>query len=268
MAEQGTRREGWYADPLGEADLRWWDSRNWTTQVTSVRSEATRPTSAPRPSSLQWAEDEVPTPATAGAHRVPPPMPQPAADPKFALGAKRDAAPAQPDTAAQDGPDWSQLMRALLTAGSNIVTATATGIPTITIDMVERIYWWDLSLDSFPAHPIDLVVTSTPRADATTPGVAGRHSEPLLWRVGNGAHSLATRVDTGLRYKLRRWPDLATMPHTADQLRAIRILASAQVTPIELSAIAEISEKDARGLIGTFSLMSLLDSVKDPAATR
>jgi hypothetical protein len=272
MADQGTRREGWYADPLGEADLRWWDSQNWTTQVTSARNEGSRPTAAPRstplPTPLQWAEDDVPAPQPVGTARVSPPMAHPAADPKFALGSKPANVTAEPVPTIALGPDWGQLMRALLTAGGNIVTATATGIPTITIDMVERIYWWDLSLDSFPAHPIDLVVHSTPRADAATPAVAGRHSEPLLWRVGVGADSLATRVDTGLRYKLRRWPDLATMPHTPSQLRAIKILASAQVTPTELAAIAEISEKDARSLIGTFSLMSLLDSVRDPAAAR
>jgi len=268
MADQGARREGWYTDPLGEADLRWWDSRNWTTQVTSARNESSRPTAAPRSTPLQWAEADAPAPQAAGTSRVSPPMAAPAADPKFVLGSKPANATAEPAPNTQLGPDWGQLMRALLTAGSNIVTATATGIPTITIDMVERIYWWDLSLDSFPAHPIDLVVHSIPRADATTPAVAGRHSEPLLWRVGIGADSLATRVDPGLRYKLRRWPDLATMPHTVDQLRAIKILASAQVTPTELAAIAEISEKDARSLIGTFSLMSLLDSVQDPAAAR
>ncbi|MDQ1552332.1 MAG: hypothetical protein QOD50_1754 [Actinomycetota bacterium] len=268
MTDQGTRREGWYADPLGQADLRWWDSRNWTTEVTSASAEGSRPNSAPR-APLQWAGDEAPPPLAAGAaNRVSPPMPQPTADPKLALGAKSATAQTEPDDAIPNGPDWSELMRALLTAGDNIVTATAAGIPTITIDMAQRTYWWDLSLDSFPAHPVDLVVNAAPRGSASTPAVAGRYIEPLLWRVGVGAEALATRVDPSLRYKLRRWLDLASMPHTADQLHAIKVLANAQLTPTELGAIADIGETAARGLIGTFTLMALLDSVKDPAATR
>jgi hypothetical protein len=195
-------------------------------------------------------------------------MPQPTADPKFALGAKPATIQTESDGAIPNGPDWSELMRALLTVGDNILTVTAAGIPTITIDMAQRTYWWDWSLDSFPAHPVDLVVNAGPRGSASTPAVAGRYIEPLLWRVGTRAEALATLVDPSLRYKLRRWPDLATMPHTADQLRAIEMLANAQLTATELGAIADVGETAARGLIGTFALMALLDSVKDPAATR
>jgi hypothetical protein len=265
MTDRETRREGWYADPLGQADLRWWDSQNWTTQTTSSRATTSRPGANP----LQWAEDELPAPkpASNGA-RVSPPMAQPAADSKFALDATLGAPAPAPEPSVAGGPDWSPLMRALLTAGDAIVTATAQSLPTITIDMAQHTYWWDWSLDSFPAHPVDLVVNTVARSDAANPAVAGRYIEPLLWRVGIGANSLSERIDATLRYKLRRWPDLGTMPHTADQLRAIKVLASAQLTPAELSAIAEIADQDARTLIGTFTLMSLLDSVKDPATAR
>lgn len=264
MTDRETRREGWYADPLGQADLRWWDSQNWTTQTTSSRAASSRAGAAP----LQWADDEPqPRETTSGSDRMPPPS-RPAAEPKFALGSTTangatDAAPRVPG-----GPDWSPLMMSLLRAGDKIVTATAAGIPTITVDMAERTYWWDLALDSFPAYPVDLVVHSIPRADAKTPSVAGRYSEPLLWRIGSGAHEMSSRVDPALRYKLRRWPDLATLPHSADQLRAIKVLASAQLTIPELGAIADIPADEARALIGTFELMSLLDSVRDPAASK
>jgi hypothetical protein len=267
-SDRGTRREGWYADPLGQADLRWWDSQNWTTQVTSSRPEDSRPNAAPRPP-LQWADDEPAVQASADStSRVAPPTAAPAAEPRFALGSKNASGAPEPKQTTNGGPDWSPLMLALLTAGNGIVTASAASIPTITIDMVERTYWWTLSLDSFPAHPVDLVVTSIPRADATIPSVAGRYSEPLLWRIGTAAEAISKRVDPALRYKLRRWPDLTSMPHTADQLRAITMLAAAQLTTTELAAIADITEQDACGLIGTFALMSLLDSVRDPAASR
>jgi Protein of unknown function (DUF2510) len=264
MTDQQTRREGWYADPLGQADLRWWDSQNWTTQTTSSRAASSRPSAAP----LQWADEPTPREASSSANRLPPPAPRPAAEPKFALGSTSASEGTGASARVPGGPDWSPLMLALVRAGDNIVTASAASLPTITVDMAERTYWWDLALDSFPAHPVDLVVHSIPRADAKTPGVAGRYSEPLLWRVGSASHEMSTRVDPALRYKLRRWPDLATLPHSADQLRAMKVLANAQLTIPELGAIADIPADEARALIGTFELMSLLDAVRDPAASK
>jgi hypothetical protein len=265
MTDRETRREGWYADPLGQADLRWWDSQNWTTQTTTSRAASSRPTAAP----LQWADDEPQTRVPSGsADRLPPPAPHATAAPKFALGSTSANDGPATNPSGPGGPDWSPLMLALLRAGDNIVTASAASLPTITVDMAERTYWWDLALDSFPAHPVDLVVHSIPRADAKTPAVAGRYSEPLLWRVGSASHEMSTRVDPALRYKLRRWPDLGALPHSADQLRAMKVLANAQLTIPELGAIADIPADEARALIGTFELMSLLDSVRDPAASK
>jgi len=269
MTDRGTRREGWYADPLGQADLRWWDSRNWTTQVTASRSGVSRATAAPRPAPLQWAEDERPEGETVGdTNRVAVPPQEATAEPKLALGAKPAGSNAATEFVPDSAADWSALTLALLSAGDDIVTASAASIPTITIDMHERTYWWESSLDSFPSHPIDLVVTTVPRAESVGPAVAGRYIEPLLWRAGTGSGVLFTRVDPALRYKLRRWPDLAAMPHTAQQLRAITLLANAQLTTTEIATIADITEKDVRTLIGTFVLMSLIDAVKDPAAAR
>jgi hypothetical protein len=267
MADRGTRPEGWYADPLGQADLRWWDSHNWTTQVTASRSKDTRSTAAPRATSLQWADDDLPArESTDSIPRNAAPVEQPLAEPKLALGTKPESTDKKPESTGKSGADWSPLALALLTAGDKIVTATAAALPTITIDMVERTYWWEQPLERFPAGPVDLVVHSIPRGDAIKPSVAGHYVEPLLWRVGTGAETLFSRVDPALRYKLRRWPDLGAMPHTADQLRAIKMLASAQLTTTELAAIAEITETDVRTLIGTFALMSILDAAKDPAA--
>ena len=270
MTDQGTRREGWYADPLGQADLRWWDSQNWTTQVTTAsRRSESGAIGAPNPTPLQWADDEPPAPEAFGSrNRLSPPSAHPPAEPKFALGAKFATSAPDAEPVIAGGPDWSELALALLAAGNSVVTATAASIPPITIDMVQRSYWWDLSLDSFPAHPVDLVLETTPRSSATTPPVAGRYCEPLLWRVGMRAEALAKRVDPSLRYKLRRWPDLSSLPHTADQLRAITVLANAQLTITELGAVAEVTENESRRLIAAFALMSLLDSVKDPAAAR
>jgi hypothetical protein len=267
MATRETRRAGWYADPLGHADLRWWDSQNWTTQVTSSNSERSRPDVAPRPAPAQWADEEQPSRTLAeSAPPFSPPMAAPRAEPKIALDAT--FLTPKPQAAPTGEPDWSPLMLALLNAGDNIVTASGTSIPTMTIDMAGGTYWWDLSLDSFPAHPVDIVVNSVPRSGSTMPSVAGRFSEPLLWRVGTSSQALAKLVDPTLRYKLRRWPHLETLPHSTDQLRAINMLANAQLTVAELSAIADVDELSVQTLIGTFALMALLDSVKDPATSR
>lgn len=267
MTEPGARRAGWYADPLGEAELRWWDSQRWTTEVTTSRSKSARPASAPRPTDLQWAEDDVPENRPASSIRMPaPPTPPRAAEPSLVLEGTPKKGSAEADADARMRPDWGPLALALLNAGDNIVIASAAGIPNLTIDMVDRTYWWLAELDSFPAYPEDLVVRTIPRVDAPKPTVAGRYMEPLLWRIGTGAHRLFKRVDPTLRYKLRRWPDLGGMPHTAEQLRAVKLLATAQLTPAELAAIADIPEADVRTLVGTFGLMSLLDTVKDPAS--
>jgi hypothetical protein len=265
MTERATQRAGWYTDPLGQADLRWWDSRGWTTQVTNSHAKEPRLTTAPRAATLQWADDEHVEAAPAGGTRTTPPAEQPAAEPQLALGS--NASP-RPEPATPDAPDWSALALALLGAGDDIVTATSPSMATMTIDMAERTFWWASSLDSLVGHPADLVVTTVARREAVKPAVAGRYIEPLLWRLGTGAGTLFTNVDATLRYKLRRWPDLAAMPHSADQLRAITLLANAQLTTTEISTIAGLSETDVRTLIGTFTLMELLDAVKDPAATR
>lgn len=269
MTDRGTRRAGWYADPLGQADLRWWDSQNWTTQVTASRSKDSRTTAPSRPAALQWADDDLPAnePIEGNSRESSPTAPR-VAEPKLAIGAKLDSSEMKPEKQTASGADWSPFALALLSAGDRIVTASAKGIPTITVDMGERTYWWDEPLESFPVSPVDLVVHTTPRADAVKPDVAGRYFEPLLWRVGTAAETLFTRVDPALRYKLRRWPDLDAMPHTAEQFRAIKVLSAAQLTVTELAAIGDIPAKDVRTLIGTFALMSILDAVKDPVLSR
>jgi Protein of unknown function (DUF2510) len=261
MTNRENKSEGWYTDPLGQADLRWWDSRNWTEHLKGVRGPDARTKRFGPASSAKWAEaEDFPEPATLGrGEAVVPPRSKPSAEPQFALFAKATNASATRDREVHTGPDWSELAIALLMAGDDIVHAKAAGIPELTIDMVERIYWWERDLDSFPAYPDDLQVTTTARAEAAVPSIAGRYIEPLLWRVGIGslADAMFKRVDPTLRYKLRRWPDLSSMPHTANQLRMMTMLANAQLTPAELSAVTEIPARE---------VMSLLDVVKDPAA--
>jgi hypothetical protein len=266
MTERATKPEGWYSDPLDQADLRWWDGRNWTEDVKSPRARSTAPKSEEPLPGLQWAEDfdRLLEPQSRPVHQPPPPAPRPVAPPQRELFA---TSAGEPRPQVPTGPDWSELAAAVLTAGDAIVTATATGIPELTIDIFGRTYWWSTELDSFPAHPVDLRVVTTPRTAARLPATAGRDTEPLLWRIGTGsfAPALLRRVDASLRYKLRRWPNLAAMPHSADQSRLTTMLANAQLTSTELSAVTDVPQREVDVLISTFALMSLLDIVPDPA---
>ena len=53
-----TAPAGWYPDPLGIPQLRWWNSQGWTEQV----SEALKPVFA-QETQFAWKDDEPPAPA-------------------------------------------------------------------------------------------------------------------------------------------------------------------------------------------------------------
>jgi Protein of unknown function (DUF2510) len=78
---------GWYPDPLGLPQLRWWNNHGWTEQVS-----AARPPVLVQNTTLAWADDE-PVTVEPAARDVLTPMSEsrPAADPAQEL-----VAPARP----------------------------------------------------------------------------------------------------------------------------------------------------------------------------
>src|SRR5690348_9738511 len=88
-------QSGWYPDPLGLPQLRWWDGQSWTEHT----SDARRPSSPQVVITTTFADpaDEQP----AAAEPVQPVQPQQPAQPAAAQPAAAPAAPAaQPAPAA------------------------------------------------------------------------------------------------------------------------------------------------------------------------
>ena len=85
-------RAGWYDDPVGAQDLRWWDGSRWTAHV---RDD---PTSAPPPQAVAR-----PPQAATPRPRAAAPPPQTAAPPPQAAAPPPEAAPPPPAAASRGG---------------------------------------------------------------------------------------------------------------------------------------------------------------------
>ena len=55
----GRAPAGWYPDPMGLPQLRWWDSIGWTQDVAEARQPMVMRETAER--RFAWADDEMPT---------------------------------------------------------------------------------------------------------------------------------------------------------------------------------------------------------------
>ena len=55
----GRAPAGWYPDPMGLPQLRWWDSIGWTEDVAEARQPMVMRETAER--RFAWADDEMPT---------------------------------------------------------------------------------------------------------------------------------------------------------------------------------------------------------------
>lgn len=250
---------GWYPDPTGIPQLRWWDNHTWTDRTTSLRAPViAHETIVIRPHAA-WAE-----PADAAANQTP--AEQAEAD-ELLVYDRHESTLQQPLPA-----DWRLLSEAVHSAtrplAPTLISVTADGMPPLLIDVAERAYWWDLELNDFPATATGLRLSVNFPGEIPVPSRAGHPIEPLLWAIGSAsfAGAAAPWLEPGGRYKLRRWPNLTSMAHTSDQLRLTSMLSHAHLTALELSAVAESTLEEAQTLINTYSLMGLLRYVPDSAA--
>ena len=67
----GSPAEGWYADPSGKADLRWWDGTQWTEHTHSgVEAAAEAAVAQPEPAAAQPEAAPAPEPAAGSRTRT------------------------------------------------------------------------------------------------------------------------------------------------------------------------------------------------------
>jgi hypothetical protein len=132
---------------------------------------------------------------------------------------------------------------------------------TVVIDFAFNAFEGPLSLADFPAHPVSVHVETRP-AQPEQPSVTlpGRPLDSLLWMIGYTAFGdePAPWLREGDRYRLRRWPALAELNITLDQVRMTAMLGNAFATADELAAAAPTPPTDSRRLVHAFSVTGIL----------
>jgi hypothetical protein len=131
----------------------------------------------------------------------------------------------------------------------------------ITIDFPFHAFSWDTPFAEFPHDPTSVLVETRP-ANPAQPTIAlpGRPLDSLLWMIGYTAFGdrPAPWLREGDRYRLRRWPALADIAVTLDQVRMTAMLGNAFATADELAAAAHTPPADARRLVNAFSVTGIL----------
>ncbi|MGV8852249.1 MAG: DUF2510 domain-containing protein [Rhodoglobus sp.] len=274
---------GWYPDPLGLPQLRWWDNHTWTDQISGARAPLVHqlvdfadPTELEGDATIHAAAE--PESAAAGGV-VPPettftstlrqleaPFPEDAVDSASAgdpTAGYRERTHDDSDLTVV-ASEWAQVADAITIASSNaqptVLAITSSSFPMLVIDVFERSYWWKAEITDFPTAPVSINIRSHVRDEVIMPTGAGFDLSALLWMVGlNGyAHAPAPWLADGARYRLRRWPNITILPHDEDQLRMTSILSHAPLSANELAAIAETEPRSAHALIAALSLMNIL----------
>ncbi|GAB2979938.1 hypothetical protein [Frigoribacterium salinisoli] len=145
----------------------------------------------------------------------------------------------------------------------SIVTVRVPGHLPLTIDVEANAYWWDTPLADFPTDPREVEVVTTAKDPAQEASRApGSDLDALLWLVGNHSFlgELAWWLQRHDRYRLVRWPNLTTLPHTPDQMRMTAMLGYTFLPVEELANASDTDPAEARRLVNAFSLMRLLRS--------
>lgn len=275
---------GWYPDPLGLPQLRWWDGQGWGEHT----SEARRPLVDQPVRTVTFADpvdDEVPVakqPVAAAAA-----TPKPAAEPTPAAPTAPEAAaagaPQKPETAAPmtfasgpaalpAGPEeavqgWAGAaltIHSMRKAGlPTILDIEVAGHPSITVDSRTNTFSWQLSLDRFPPEPSAVKVAVRIVDDSTpAPFENGAPLDGLLWSIGLAAfpEQLAPWLAEGA-YRMSRWPDLSGFEPDPDPIRQAAMLSNGTFTIEQLANFTGRSIEPTRSLINALGLIGVLDVV-------
>lgn len=284
MTNNSSVPAGWYPDPLGLPQMRWWDNHAWTEHLSDQRTPLVeQPTVIVVKPTLAWSDevteatgaDDGGTHDSAATRRSLRELRAPAASTQQDAGESHEHAAESGDTNDADASAervitdlaaaaWGTVAKALyLAAQSSVPTVaviTSPQFPHLIVDTLDRSYWWDRSLDEFAADAEQIGVRELPRLADNIPPYAGRDLDPLLWEIGHVAFSdrLAPWLTRDGRYRLRRWPNVTALSHDSEQLRMISILSHAPLTASELAGIAETELSRSQGMLSALGLMGLL----------
>jgi hypothetical protein len=148
-----------------------------------------------------------------------------------------------------------------------LVSLVPSGYGPIVIDFRDHTYAWDTPIEDFPVDP-ERVDISTHPLDIEAPPLA-RHArgvDPLLWMIGLNAfpHGRAWWLRAGEKYRLKRWPDFETLPHTPEQVVLVKTLAKGLMTVEKLARLAGADLLAAQHVVNALSLMAVLRRIEAP----
>ncbi|WP_246139922.1 DUF2510 domain-containing protein [Protaetiibacter larvae] len=261
---------GWYPDPLGAPQLRWWDGHAWTSHTSDSRHTQTR-TAEQQPTASRAPYAEPPESAAAEAaerrarHRAP--AADDARGDRPAAQLHADAVPALPAGTSQlPELGWAGAALTLHSVQSTrvpmLIELGVAGHPAIRIDARHQAFSWELGLDWFPEHPTGVVVSVELVGAGTPPPfeLPGESLDALLWKVGRAAfpERLAPWLEPDQCYRLTRWPNWTTLNPDTDQIRQTAMLSNAWLTIDALAAMSGRSHETTRSLINALSLMGTL----------
>ena len=251
-------RAGWYPDPLGTPQMRWWDGSSWTRHISTARETPTVRPVAP----THFAEPEEPRPR--GRHRA-----ETAADgaesargAQFATG--QSALPAGTNAVPELG--WAGAALTLHSVQTTrvpmLIELGVANHPTIRIDPRHQAYDWVLDLERFPERPVGVVV-SVELVGEGTPSpfeLPGKSLDELLWKVGRAAfpERLAPWLEEGDGYWLTRLPNWTMLHPATDHIRQTAMLANTLLTIEQLAALSGRGVESTRTLVNALSLMGVL----------
>lgn len=141
------------------------------------------------------------------------------------------------------------------------------GFGALMVDFRHHAFEWETPLERFPEDPGAVLVETHPTTpDGPAPfELPGRDLDGLLWLVGQHAfRDRASWLWSDDRYRLTRWPNLAELPITLEQVRMTAMLGNVAATPAELAAAVGVPVESAQRLVNAYSLMGILRSA--PAA--